>query len=290
MVGTLRRPAQSLVGASNTTSTSVPSVASRSINERSATSTSWITLITVPTRGRRGHPSGDQTAGHSLLPERAPRPHAAAASAYSDPRRPAESRSFCARHPSHHRPCATSPPTDRPLRGRSMTDPIIRLETTQLSVEPGGQGRSLVTVRNLGNIVEGFRLQVLGEGVSEWAEVTPAEVQVYPEQEATAVVVFSPPAGNTTRSGTFPFAVRAESVVDPGYLRGRRGRPGDRPGLRPADQDHPGDVVGPLARQALPRDHQLGKRPGPAEAHRDRSRREAGVPVRARDHRPARSG
>ena len=96
-----------------------------------------------------------------------------------------------------------------------MTDPIIQLETTQLSVEPGGQGRTLVTVRNLGNIVEGFRLQVLGEGVSEWSEVTPAEVQVYPEQEATAVVVFSPPAGNTTRSGTFPFAVRAESVVDP---------------------------------------------------------------------------
>ena len=120
-----------------------------------------------------------------------------------------------------------------------MTDPIIRLETTQLSVEPGGQGRSLVTVRNLGNIVEGFRLQVLGEGVSEWAEVTPAEVQVYPEQEATAVVVFSPPAGNTTRSGTFPFAVRAESVVDPGYLSRRRGRPGDRPGLRPADRRSP---------------------------------------------------
>ena len=83
-----------------------------------------------------------------------------------------------------------------------MTDPIIQLETTQLSVEPGGQGRTLVTVRNLGNIVEGFALQVLGEGVSEWSEVTPAEVQVYPEQEATAVVVFSPPAGNTTRSGT----------------------------------------------------------------------------------------
>ncbi len=96
-----------------------------------------------------------------------------------------------------------------------MTDPIIQLETTQLTVEPGGQGRTLVTVRNLGNIVEGFALQVLGEGVSEWSEVTPAEVQVYPEQEATAVVVFSPPAGNTTRSGSFPFAVRAESVVDP---------------------------------------------------------------------------
>ncbi len=95
-----------------------------------------------------------------------------------------------------------------------MTDPIVRLETAQLSIEPGGQGRTLVTVRNLGTIVEGFRLQILGEGVSEWAQVTPPEVQVYPEQEATAVVVFSPPAGNLTRSGTFPFAVRAESVVD----------------------------------------------------------------------------
>jgi hypothetical protein len=96
-----------------------------------------------------------------------------------------------------------------------MTDPIVRLETPQLSVEPGGQTRTILTVRNLGTIVEGFRLQVLGESASEWAEISPDEVQVYPEQEATAVVVFSPPTGTTTRSGTFPFGVRAESVVDP---------------------------------------------------------------------------
>src|SRR6476469_6522321 len=108
------------------------------------------------------------------------------------------------------------PPATNPAKGRSMTDPIVRLETMQLSVEPGGQGRTLITVRNLGTIVEGFRLRILGEGVSEWAEVSPPEVQVYPEQEATAVVVFSPPAGNSTRSGSFPFAVRAESVVDSG--------------------------------------------------------------------------
>src|SRR5664279_5761751 len=53
MVGTLRRPAQSLVGASKTTSTSVPLAASRSINERSAKSTSGITLFTLPLPGRR---------------------------------------------------------------------------------------------------------------------------------------------------------------------------------------------------------------------------------------------
>ena len=93
-----------------------------------------------------------------------------------------------------------------------MTDPIIRLEQTALTVEPGGQTTTVVTVRNLGSIVEGFRLDALGEDVAEWTSISPPEVQVYPEQEATAVVVFAPPQG--TRSGTFPFAVRAESVVD----------------------------------------------------------------------------
>src|SRR5664279_217729 len=53
MVGTFRLPAQSLVGASKTTSTSVPLAASRSINERSAKSTSGITLSTLPLPGRR---------------------------------------------------------------------------------------------------------------------------------------------------------------------------------------------------------------------------------------------
>src|SRR6188472_2300387 len=99
-------------------------------------------------------------------------------------------------------PCHSTQPIDtaprrakKPAKGRSMTDPIVRLETVQLSVDPGGQGRTLVTVRNLVTIVEGFRLQILGEGDSEWSEVTPPQVYVYPEQELIAVVVFSAPAG-----------------------------------------------------------------------------------------------
>ena len=95
-----------------------------------------------------------------------------------------------------------------------MTDPIVRLETAQLSVEPGGQGRTLVTVRNLGTIVEGFRLEVLGEGVSEWAEVTPAEVQVLPRAGGHRGGGLLAAGRKHHRSGTFPFAVRAESVVD----------------------------------------------------------------------------
>lgn len=95
-----------------------------------------------------------------------------------------------------------------------MSDPEITLETPRLSAEPGGQARTVVTIRNVGTIVEGFRLQVVGEPAA-WAEIAPPEVQVYPDQSATAVVVFTLPSGATAASGTMAFGVRAQSVVDP---------------------------------------------------------------------------
>ena len=95
-----------------------------------------------------------------------------------------------------------------------MPDPVLQLETSRLSVDPGGQVRTVVTVKNPGTIVEGYRLSVLGDGPSGWSQVIPEELQVYPGQDASAVVVFSPPGGMATGSGAVPFAVRAVSVVD----------------------------------------------------------------------------
>lgn len=95
-----------------------------------------------------------------------------------------------------------------------MTDPVLELSTTLLSVEPGGQASTKITIRNIGSIVEGFRLEMLGSEIVGWAAITPAEVQIYPEQESSAIVVFAPPATGV-RSGSFAFGVRAESVVDP---------------------------------------------------------------------------
>ena len=43
-------------------------------------------------------------------------------------------------------------------------DPFIRVDPSQLQVEPGGQVRTVVTVMNQGIIVDGFRLTVVGEG------------------------------------------------------------------------------------------------------------------------------
>jgi hypothetical protein len=95
-----------------------------------------------------------------------------------------------------------------------VTDPVLRLETARLSVEPGGQVQTTITVQNTGDIVEGYLLEVLGEDVPAWAQVLPAEVQVYPGQDTTAVLVLNPPSDAAAGSGTFPFAVRARSVVD----------------------------------------------------------------------------
>jgi uncharacterized membrane protein YgcG len=97
-----------------------------------------------------------------------------------------------------------------------MTDPVLRLEDTRLSVEPGGFARTRVVVSNPGTIVEGFRLEVLGDGPAQWAQVVPADIQVYPGQEGSAEIMLSPPGGTATSSGTVPFAVRAVSTVPSG--------------------------------------------------------------------------
>ena len=55
---------------------------------------------------------------------------------------------------------------------------------------------------------------MLGEGAPAWAQVLPDEVQVYPGQDSTAVLVFNPPSDAAAGSGALPFAVRARSVVD----------------------------------------------------------------------------
>lgn len=109
------------------------------------------------------------------------------------------------------RPCRNSihsPYADR------VTDPIVSIDLDHVAVEPGGQASVTVTVRNPGTIVEGYQIEVVGEGVSQWADVLPPEVSVYPQQEATAVIVFSPPGGTGAPGGTWPFGIRVRSTED----------------------------------------------------------------------------
>lgn len=123
-----------------------------------------------------------------------------------------------------------------------MADPVVELEPVTTAVEPGGQTRVVVTVVNEGNIVEGYRVEVLDEldtpgrggrevaGPASWFEVLPVDgagsgegaaagsrvpdLTVYPGQQGTVVVVFSPPVGVRAPGGSCAFAVRVTSVVD----------------------------------------------------------------------------
>jgi hypothetical protein len=94
-----------------------------------------------------------------------------------------------------------------------MADPLISLDTEHAAVQPGGQVRVTVTITNTGNLVEGFWLQVLGPAAA-WAEVVPPEISVYPQQDATAAVILSPPSDGSALSGLLPFGVLASSTLD----------------------------------------------------------------------------
>jgi hypothetical protein len=99
-----------------------------------------------------------------------------------------------------------------------VTDPLVTLEPTELSVEPSGQVRAEITVRNPGTVVEGYRIEVLGEtadqGPPAWAQVYPPELRVFPKETGTASIVFAPPTASGNAGGKFPFGVRVASTLD----------------------------------------------------------------------------
>lgn len=97
-----------------------------------------------------------------------------------------------------------------------MADPIIRLDAALTSVQPGGQARVQVTIANTGTVVEGYQVQVLGPSAA-WSRVEPAEVSVYPHQEATVTVTFQPPAGTSVPGGRQGYGVLARSTLDPQF-------------------------------------------------------------------------
>ena len=88
------------------------------------------------------------------------------------------------------------------------------LEPHALSVDPGGVATCAVTVRNTGSVVDELSLSVLGP-TSEWAQVDPPSLSLFPGAEGTATVRFRPPRDATTRSGRIPFGLRVASREDP---------------------------------------------------------------------------
>ena len=84
-------------------------------------------------------------------------------------------------------------------------DPVLVLAQDTLATDPGGQVRTRVTVRNVGDIVAQYRVEVLGEA-ARWSTVVPQHVSVLPgeSEEQTVEIVFRPPPAPAAPVGHDP--------------------------------------------------------------------------------------
>ncbi|MZF52531.1 hydrolytic protein [Streptomyces sp. SID5594] len=89
-----------------------------------------------------------------------------------------------------------------------------------VTVSPGGTATTTLAVRNDGDIVEAYTLEVVGD-CAAWSTVEPARVSLYPGTSETVTLTFAPPRSHEVKAGETPLAVRVlpaehpESVVVP---------------------------------------------------------------------------
>lgn len=89
-----------------------------------------------------------------------------------------------------------------------------------MTVSPGATATTTLTVRNDGDIVEAYTLEVVGD-CAAWSTVEPARVSLYPGTSETVTLTLAPPRSHEVRAGEIPLAVRVlpaerpESVVVP---------------------------------------------------------------------------
>ncbi|WP_103352779.1 hypothetical protein [Amycolatopsis sp. CA-128772] len=88
------------------------------------------------------------------------------------------------------------------------------LSETGLVVEPGQEASCSVTVRNAGQVVDQFAIDVVGDA-SGWASAEPATINLMPGETGTVTVRFAPPRSSDVPAGTVPFGVRVFSSEDP---------------------------------------------------------------------------
>ncbi len=88
------------------------------------------------------------------------------------------------------------------------------LSEAGLAAEPGEETSCSVTIRNAGQVVDQFTIDVVG-AVSGWATAEPATVNLMPGETGTVTVRFAPPRSSDVPAGAIPFGVRVFSSEDP---------------------------------------------------------------------------
>jgi hypothetical protein len=99
------------------------------------------------------------------------------------------------------------------------------LDSPLVSLEAGTETSVTLHIRNDGEIVEQYKLRVVGPSGS-WTEMVPGVVSLFPGQSTTASVEFRPPRSSEVPAGEFPYAVQVlptehpeEAVAPEGVLQ-----------------------------------------------------------------------
>ncbi|MEU5151547.1 hydrolytic protein [Streptomyces yangpuensis] len=83
---------------------------------------------------------------------------------------------------------------------------------------PGGIATTSLTVRNDSDIVEAYRLEVVGD-CAAWTTVEPERVSLYPDTSETVTIRLAPPRSPQVRAGDLPLAVRVLPTEQPDAVR-----------------------------------------------------------------------
>jgi hypothetical protein len=91
---------------------------------------------------------------------------------------------------------------------------LVSIAASRVDVVPGGTGSVEVTVRNVGTVVDEFRVAVLGPAAA-WATASPDVVPLFPGASAPVVVTFAPPRSSEVEAGEVDVVVKVTSREDP---------------------------------------------------------------------------
>ncbi|MDP8970936.1 MAG: hypothetical protein M3N52_10675, partial [Actinomycetota bacterium] len=90
----------------------------------------------------------------------------------------------------------------------------LDLHPAELATEPGQLVRCELRLRNTGDRVDGFTLEVTGEA-GGWAWTNPPSLRLAPGAEGKARALFRPPVGSRSAAGRHPFTVRVVPASRP---------------------------------------------------------------------------
>ncbi len=83
-----------------------------------------------------------------------------------------------------------------------------------MTVSPGAEATTTLTVRNDGDIVEAYALEVVGD-CAAWTTVEPERVSLYPGTSETVTVRLAPPRSHEVKAGEVPLGVRVLPAEHP---------------------------------------------------------------------------